>query len=125
MHDCGVRDPKNDAGGVSAVHAGGDQICAGRFDRHINFHPPIEVFGERLQIHVPLRRLLDEVLLLVLLNEAIAEIVDIDRLPVELSRMSGDRRLDIVEQLFDIDLLGIKRHLLAVAEQQGCRGIGA
>ena len=60
--------------------------------------------------------LLADVLLLVLGHQPIADVADVDLPPVELVGPGLEIRLDVVQQLLDVDFVGGEVDLLAVAE---------
>ena len=79
----------------------------------------------RLERHLPLGHLPAEVLLLVLLDQPIADVADVDLLPVEIAGIGLEERLHVVQQLFDLDFVGGELDLPAVAEAVLDRGAAA
>ena len=59
----------------------------------------IDVVGPRLQLQVPGGDLVAEVLVLLLLDEPVADVADVELLPVELAGVALEVGLDVVEQL--------------------------
>src|SRR5207237_2572911 len=74
----------------------------------------------------PRRHLVADVLVLLLLDEPVAEVGDVELVPVEAGRGRAARqvRLDVVEQPGDLDGERLEGHLLAVAEAEIDAGLG-
>ena len=67
----------------------------------------------------PGRDLLADVLLFPLFDEPIADVADVDFLPIQLLlARTLQVSLHVVEQALDVDLLGLEAHLVAVAERK-------
>ena len=85
LDDRRIVDPDDDEAGVAAGHFGPEQIRAGLLQRRGDGDAAVEVVRARLERHLPLGHLRAEVLLLVLLDQPIADVADVDLLPVELA----------------------------------------
>ncbi len=101
----------------SAIFAG-HQVGAGLVQRRGDGDAVIDVVGPRLEVQVPGGDLVAEVLLLVLLDQAIADVADVDRVPVELAGAALEIGLHVVEQFVDLDGVGLEGDLVAVAEAE-------
>jgi hypothetical protein len=77
------------------------------------------VVGARLEIDVPVGDLAGDILGLVLPDEAMADVLYVDLVPVEsVARVGAEVSLGVFEQLGDIDGVSFKGDLVAVAEAE-------
>ena len=116
--DGGVGDPDDDIAGVAALHLRADEVRAGALERRGDGDAPVEMALARLQLQLPRRRLLEDVLRLVLADEPRADVGDVHPVPVELLRRVLEIRFDVVEKFPDVDLLRLEVDLFAVAEPE-------
>ena len=72
----------------------------------------------RLQVEVPARDLLPDVLILVVLHEPPADVADARLAPIELVRLGLDVRLHVVEQFLDLESVRLEADRVAVAESE-------
>ena len=86
LDDRRVVDPDDDEAGVAAGHLGLDQIGAGLLQRRGDGHAACRNGSRRGSTrHLPLGHLPAEILLLVLLDQPVADVADVDLLPVEIA----------------------------------------
>ena len=83
------------------------------------------VARQRLEVEVPARDGSAHVLLLVLSDQAGADVVDVDPLPVELTWAGGDVIPDVLQELANEDLVRLEMDTPAVAEAEVDRGTAA
>src|SRR5262245_31781923 len=81
--------------------------------------------GPRIEIQRPARRLGAEIFLLTLDDEPVSEHLDVELIPVKLSRTALEIRLDIGQQLSDLHGPGDKLDAAPVAEAIFERGAAA
>ncbi len=118
FNDNRIGHPDNDAGDVAVLHAGRDQVCTGCFEGigELNRDVPIPVSLIGVQIQLPAGHLLADILGLIFIHDAPADIVKIDALPVQPPVFSADIVFYILEQPLDPDAVGAERHTTAVAK---------
>ena len=111
-----VIDPNDDHRRVAVGHFGVYEIRTGLLQGRGNGHSLVEVFFARLQRQLPLGRLSAEILLLVLLDQTVADVGNVDFLPIEVLGIRFKELFHVVEQFFDLNFMGRKLDLTPVAE---------
>jgi hypothetical protein len=116
LDDRRVGEPHDDAMRVAALHRGGHEIGARLLQRCGDRDTAVEVVLAGLQIELPLRRLGCEVLILSFRDQAVAKVLDVELLPLQLSRVALEVFLDVAKKLRQLDRPSGKRDALTVAE---------
>ncbi len=111
-----VVEPDDDSARVAVGHFGDEQIGAGLLQRRGDGDPAIKVIGPRLQLQIPRGDLFAQVLIFVAFDDPPADVRDIEFLIVGLARAVLDVALDVIEQLFDFDRMGLEARLRTVAK---------
>ena len=125
MHQRRVTDPEDNATDVAAGHPRRQQVGPGLFQGRFQSDQPVEVSGSGRELMGPGGDPLADVLLLVLLNQAVANVLNVDRVVVDPPRLAFDISLDVGQQLVDPDRERLELQFAAVAEAVVDRGGGA
>ena len=119
FHDHRVAQPDHDLARVSILHPSRHQVCTCLLQRRRDRDPLVKMRLARLQLQIPLRRLLVlQVLLLVLLHQPITQIPNVQLLPVKLRRVALQIGFHVVQQLAHANLVRLEMHFLAVAKPE-------
>ena len=118
LDDGGVGDPHDDARQVSSRHFGCHEVGSCLLKRSGDRDAFVEVFGTRFDLEVPCGDLFVDVLLVIALHQAVSDIADLRLLPVSILRIGLDVRLDVRQELLDIDRMGLEVDFFSVSEAE-------
>ena len=113
-----VTDPDNNAGDITLLHPGFHQIRAGCFQgiRKCDRHAAIPVPLVGVQIQLPGSHLLADIFGLVFMDDAPADVGDIDFLPVQSPEPGADIGSDVFKESIDPDFTRTELRPAAVAK---------
>ena len=111
--------------GVAVGDFRGDEIRAGFLQRRRDGDALVEMLVARLERELPAGDFFADVLFLLFLDETVADVVDVELLPIELLGLRLEVGLHVGEQLGDVDLVGDELDLLGVAEAEVDGGAAA
>ena len=116
LGDDRVGHPQDDAADVAARQLGRHQVRARLLERRGDRDAVVDVIRARRQIEVPGGDPRPDILQLVLLHEPLADVGDVDLVPIELVRAALEIGLHVGKELVDVDLPRLERDLLRIAE---------
>ena len=96
----------------------GDEVGAGFLQRRGDGDALVEMLVARLEVELPAGDFFADVLLLLFLDEPIADVGDVHLLPIELLGLGLEIGFHVGEQLGDVDFVGDELDLLGVAEAE-------
>ena len=103
-----IVDPDDDLIHIAAVDFCGQQIGARFLQRGGNGNAAVEMVFTRLESELPLGSLLANIFRLVLVNQAMADVLDVQFIPVETCWIRFEIGFDIAEQLVDLDCVRLE-----------------
>ncbi len=98
-----VADPDDDRAGVSVIHPGCKQVGTGLGEGRGNGHTPVKVTGTRRELLRPIRHLVADVLLAILMDEAVADVPDIELLVLDTTRIRLQVTFDVIKQALRVN----------------------
>jgi len=112
------RDPEDELALVSAFHAGRQQIDAGSFSGVVIVTRRSKWCSRGLSVSLPRGCLAAEILRSFSWTQPPAEVLDLDLARIDALRFPLEIRFDVLDQLADVDFLGLEVDLCGVAENE-------
>ena len=118
LGDHRVGEPDDDAARVAVGQFGDHEVSPGLREGRRHRDAAIKMLRARIQGQLPLRDLGPDILLLVVGNDAVADLVEVELLPIDLLRVSLEIRFDVGQEVIDFQLMSGELHFLGVAEAE-------